>query len=245
MESRLRRALEKNEFLLYYQPLIELRTKRVMGMEALLRWRPAGEELCLPDIFIPLLEETGLILPVGEWVLKNACQQLNEWLQAGHDIRLSVNISARQFHSINIAERISKIVQVSGCMPHHICLELTESVIMGDNEGNIEKLRHLREMGFSLSIDDFGTGFSSLSYLKRLPLSEIKIDRSFVNGLPSNMSDTAIVNTIIQMASNLGMNVVAEGIETEEQMVFLSNNASHGGQGYYFSEALPPNELIF
>ena len=244
-ESKLRRALEKKEFLLYYQPLIELRTRRVLGMEALLRWQPAGGELLLPEKFIPLLEETGLIIPIGEWVLINACQQLNEWRQAGHDIRLSVNISARQFHSINIVERISKIVRQSGCLPSQICLELTESVIMEDSEGNIKKLMHLREMGFSLSIDDFGTGFSSLNYLKRLPISEIKIDRTFVKGLPSNVSDTAIVNTIIHMANYLGMNVVAEGIETEEQMLFLSNNACDIGQGYFFSEPLLPNELTF
>jgi diguanylate cyclase (GGDEF)-like protein len=245
MESRLHRALEKKEFLLYYQPLVELKTKRIVGVEALLRWQPEGEELLLPDRFVPLLEETGLILPIGEWVLKNGCKQLNEWRQAGHDIRLSVNISARQFHSHNIVERISKIVRRSGCLPSQICLELTESVIMEDSEGNIKKLMHLREMGFSLSIDDFGTGFSSLNYLKRLPISEIKIDRTFVNGLPSNVSDIAIVNTIIHMANCLGMNVVAEGIETEEQLLFLSTNGCDKGQGYYFSEPVPPNEICF
>ena len=245
IENRLRRALERKEFLLYYQPLIELKTNRVVGMETLLRWQPAGEEMLLPDKFIPLLEETGLILPVGEWVLQNACNQLKEWHQAGHDIRLSVNLSARQFHSANIVERISKIVRQSGCLPNQICLELTESAIMEDSEGNIKKLRLLREMDFSLSIDDFGTGFSSLNYLKRLPISEIKIDRSFINGLPSNKDDAAIVHSIIHMAKHFGMSVVAEGVQTGEQLLFLSGNACHKGQGYYFSGPLPPNEVTF
>jgi len=245
MESRLHKALEKNEFILFFQPLIELRTKQVVGMETLLRWLPAGEEMKSPDKFIPVLEETGLIIPIGEWVLKNACNQLRTWHEAGHDIRLSVNISARQFHTLNIVERISEIVQSSGCLPSQICLEVTESAIMEDSKGNIKKLLRLRRMGFSLSIDDFGTGFSSLNYLKQLPISEIKIDRSFVNGLPSNASDKAIVTTIIQMAHNLGMNVVAEGIETEEQLLFLSKNACSVGQGYYFSRPFPPNELTF
>jgi EAL domain-containing protein (putative c-di-GMP-specific phosphodiesterase class I) len=235
MESRLHRALEKHEFLLHYQPLVDIRSKRITGVEALIRWQPAGEELLLPDTFVPLLEETGLIIPVGEWVLEHACAQLAEWRRAGRDIRLSVNISARQFHAINIVDRISRIVQLSGCLPEQICLELTERVLMEDSEGNIDKLTRLREMGFSLSMDDFGTGFSSLNYLKRLPISEIKIDRTFVHGLPANVSDTAIVNSIIHMARYLGMDVVAEGIETEEQQLFLSNNGCDKGQGYYFS----------
>lgn len=245
MENRLHRALGKNEFLLHYQPLVDLRTNQVVGMETLLRWQPAGEEMYYPSIFIPLLEETGLIIPIGEWVLKSACRQLKAWCQAGHDIRLSVNISARQFHSGNIVEQISTIVQASGCKPSQICLELTESVIMGDSEKNIEKLMQIREMGFFLSIDDFGTGYSSLNYLKQLPISEIKIDRTFVNGVPSNASDCAIVNTIIQMAKYLDINVIAEGVETEEQRLFLSRNACYTGQGYYFSKPLLPNEVTF
>lgn len=245
MESRLRRALDKNEFHLHYQPLIDLRTKRVAGMEVLLRWQPAGDALLLPDKFIPLLEETGLIIPVGEWVLGKACRQLNEWHHAGRDVRFSVNISARQFHAPDIVERISGIVRRNGCLPSQICLELTESAIMEDCEANIDKLARLKEMGFSLSIDDFGTGFSSLNYLKRLPITEIKIDRTFVKGLPENSNDAAIVNTIIHMANYLGLNVVAEGIETEEQARFLAINGCDKGQGYYFSVPLPPDELRF
>jgi diguanylate cyclase (GGDEF)-like protein/PAS domain S-box-containing protein len=243
LETRLHRALEKNEFLLHYQPQVEIRTGRVVGVEALIRWRPSGDELHLPHTFIPLLEETGLIIPVGEWVLEKACEQLNAWRRAGHDLRLSVNISSRQFHAINIVDRISRIVQSSGCLPGQVCLELTESLIMEDCEANIDKLTHLREMGFPLSMDDFGTGFSSLNYLKRLPLSEIKIDQTFVKGLPANVSDSAIVNSIIHMARYLGMDVVAEGIETEEQMLFLSDNACERGQGYFFSEPLPADEV--
>jgi diguanylate cyclase (GGDEF)-like protein/PAS domain S-box-containing protein len=243
METLLRRALERDEYLLHYQTLVDLKSGRVVGMEALLRWQPAGEELVLPDRFIPLLEETGLIITVGEWVLRTACSQLYEWCQAGHDLRLSVNISARQFHSSTITDRIIEIVRLSGCSPGQICLELTESIIMQDSDEIIQKLGLLRKMGFSLSIDDFGTGFSSLSYLKRLPISELKIDKRFVSGLPANSSDTAIVTTIIHLAGSLQMNVVAEGVETEEQLRFLSENGCRRAQGHYFSRPLPPDEF--
>ena len=242
-ETLLRKALERKEFLLHYQPVIELKTGRVVGMEALLRWQPEGEKLIPPNNFILLLEETGLIIPVGEWVLRTACRQLNTWRQDGHDLHLSVNISARQFHTANIAEHISEIVQHCGCTPRQICLELTESIIMNDSEETIQKLDLLRSMGFSLAIDDFGTGFSSLNYLKRLPMSELKIDRTFIASLPANSKDAAIVNTIIQMANHLKMKVVAEGVETEEQLHFLSDNGCHEVQGYYFSKPLPPDEF--
>lgn len=245
IETRLRQALGNDEFLLYYQPQIELKTGRVVGVEALIRWRPEGEALVGPNKFIPLLEETGLIIPVGEWVLKSACEQLNKWHDAGYDIRISVNISARQFHSDNIVERISNVVQMSGCHPSRICLELTESLIMQELEKNIRKMVLLREMGFCLSIDDFGVGYSSLAYLSRMPITEIKIDQSFVRGLSSNPRDAAIVNAIIHMANDLGMNVVAEGIETEEQLRYLSDNDCEIGQGFYFSRPMPPNEFTF
>ena len=244
METLLRRALERDEYLLHYQPMVDLKSGRVVGMEALLRWQPEGEELFLPDRFIPLLEETGLIIPVGEWVLRTACSQLHQWCLAGHDLRLSVNISARQFRSGTITERIIEIVRDSGCLPGQICLELTESIIMHDSDEIIQKLGLLREMGFSLSIDDFGTGFSSLSYLKRLPISELKIDKTFVSGLPANVSDTAIVTTIIHMAGSLQMNVVAEGVETAEQQRFLSENGCSRAQGHYYSKPLPPDEFV-
>jgi diguanylate cyclase (GGDEF)-like protein/PAS domain S-box-containing protein len=244
METLLRRALERDEYLLHYQPMVDLKSGRVVGVEALLRWQPEGEGLLFPDRFIPLLEETGLIIPVGEWVLRTACSQLHEWCQAGHDLRLSVNISSRQFRSGTITERIIEIVRDSGCSPGQICLELTESIIMHDSDEIIQKLVLLREMGFSLSIDDFGTGFSSLSYLKRLPIAELKIDKTFVSGLPANVSDTAIVTTIIHMAGSLQMNVVAEGVETAEQLRFLSENGCSRAQGHYFSRPLPPDEFV-
>lgn len=239
IETQLRRALEREEFILHYQPQIELKTGQLVGVEALLRWQSED----LPNNFVQILEETGLIIAVGEWVLMTACRQLSKWRHAGHDLHLSINISARQFHTINIAERIINIVQNCGCAPGQICLELTESIIMKDSEEIIQKLELLREMGFSLAIDDFGTGFSSLNYLKRMPISELKIDRTFIATLPSSLKDAAIVSTIIQLAYQLNMKVVAEGVETEEQLHFLSENSCHEGQGYFFSKPLPPDEI--
>jgi diguanylate cyclase (GGDEF)-like protein/PAS domain S-box-containing protein len=243
METRLRRALEREQFLLYYQPLVDVKTGRIVGMEALIRWQPESGEIICPDEFILLLEETGLIIPVGEWVLRTACRQLKAWQEAGHDLNLSVNISARQFYAANSAERIIKIVRGSGCLPAKIRLEVTESIIMKDSEEIIRKLELLRKTGFSLAIDDFGTGFSSLSYLKRLPITELKIDRTFIASLPGSRRDAAIVTTIIQMADQLNMKVVAEGVETAEQLQFLSENACHEVQGYYFSRPCPADEV--
>ena len=243
METRLRRALERNEYTLLYQPLLDVKTGRVVGMEALLRWQPEGQEMILPDTFISLLEETGLIIPVGEWVLRNSCRQLKEWCQSGHNLRLSVNISARQFHASNIVKRLISIVHDSGCTPDQICLELTESIIMQDAKETIKKLEFLTKVGFSLAIDDFGMGFSSLNYLKRLPISELKIDKSFISGLPASMDDAAIVNTIIAMANNLRLSVIAEGIETKEQLCFLSQTDCNIVQGFYLGKPAYPGQL--
>lgn len=240
MESKLRRALERDEFFLLYQPQVEVRSGRIVGTEALLRWRPAGEDTVGPVTFIPILEETGLIVPVGEWVLRTACRQLKAWEKEGViGPMMSVNISARQFQTADVVERIQSIVREAGCLPREICLEVTESILMNQAESEVEKFKLLRKAGFSISIDDFGTGYSSLSYLKKLPLTELKIDRSFVSGVTDNHCDITIINTIVSMAKHMRMQVIAEGVETEEQIAHLLDAGCERIQGYYFGKPMP------
>lgn len=240
LETSLRKAIEQEELLLYYQPKVDLTTGRICGMEALIRWRRADGKLVSPAEFIPLAEETGLIVPIGEWVLRNACRDNRRLLDKGYSgLRVSVNLSGRQFAQENLVEMLKDALTESSLDPGHLELELTESVLMKDEEGIIKKLCAMKETGVMLSIDDFGTGYSSLSYLKRFPIDEVKIDRSFVKDIANNSDGAAIVNAILAMAHTLKLRVVAEGVETMEQAMFLVERRCEEMQGYYFSPPLP------
>ncbi len=237
--NRLHKAIERDEFVLYYQPQFELATRTLASSEALLRWQPPGGEIVPPDQFVPLLEETGMIMTVGEWVLYRACSQLREWIDAGlSPLPVSVNISAWQFHGGRLPELVRHVLDECRIDPSLLCLELTESVVMHDIEDTIRTLHELTDMEVSLSIDDFGTGYSSLNYLRRMPIHELKIDRSFVTSIPHDGNSVAIVSTILGMASSMNLWVVAEGVESEEQLRFLSNHQCGKGQGYLLGRPL-------
>ncbi len=244
LESRLHRALENEDFHLHYQPQICLERGIVMGVEALLRWTPSDMPPISPAEFIPILEETSLIVPVGTWVLHEACRQAVHWQQSGaQPLRLSINISAVQFQRGDLAETVRLVLADTGFSPDLLCLELTESMLMSDTSHAQLKLQELRDLGVSLSLDDFGTGYSSLAYLSRLPVQELKVDQSFVRRLHDTPSDTAVVNTIIAMAQELGLELVAEGVETEEQKNHLVGRSCTTIQGFLFSKPLPSKEL--
>jgi diguanylate cyclase (GGDEF)-like protein len=242
MEHDLRRALERSELRLHYQPLVDLATGAVVAVEALLRWDHPTRGLVPPLAFIPLAEETGLILPIGRWVLETACHQVRDWqrrYRAAANLAISVNLSARQFAESGLISDVATILDHVGLDPALLELEITESVVMDQSEASVERLRGLRHLGVKLVLDDFGTGYSSLAYLRRLPLDTIKIDRSFVSGLGDDPADTPIVRAVIQLAHGLGIDVVAEGIETEGQVAVLRGLACDRGQGYWFSRPLP------
>ena len=237
LESDLRQAVEQKEFCVYYQPIVSLKTGRLAGFEALVRWNHPRRGLVSPADFIPVAEETGLIVPIGEWVLQEACRYLREcqMAHASHrSLSLSVNLSARQVAQPDLLDRIKEALAVSKLSPHCLKLEITESVVMENAEAATVMFKQLRALGVQLSIDDFGTGYSSLSYLHRFPLNYLKIDRSFVSRLTTD-NDNAIVRTISTLARNLGMEVIAEGIETEEQYQQLRMLGCEYGQGYLFS----------
>ena len=244
VESGLRAAIEREEFLLHYQPQIDLASGRMIGVEALVRWQHPQRGLVPPDMFIPIAEETGLILPINDFVLKTACRQLNAWLSEGFPpIRMAVNLSARQFKQGNLPCLVAEIIEETGINPHLLELEITESTAMDNPEAAILHLRRLREMGVELAIDDFGTGYSSLSYLKLFPVNRLKIDRSFVKDLETDSDDAAIAAATIALAHKLGKEVVAEGVETEGQLRFLKDQQCDIIQGYFFSRPLPAAEL--
>lgn len=239
-ENALHHALERGEYEIFYQPILEPGTLRVLAVEALLRWNHPSEGCLSPREFIPLLEETGLIIKVGDWVLRTACRQLRYWRENGYPaLRLAVNISSRQFQTRAFASRLKKILEVAQLSPTALELEITESVLMEDNEESRQALAAVSAMGVHLSIDDFGTGYSSLIYLKRLPVNTVKIDRGFIQGLPHGHHDISIARAIITLARNLGMNVTAEGVETRAQLDFLGECDCQGLQGFYFA---PPME---
>jgi len=230
---KLRRALDHNEFMLFYQPQIDIRTGKMIGVEALIRWLQPDLVLIKPNEFIPLAEETGLIIPIGEWVLRTACAQSKAWQKAGlHSIRMTVNVSAVQFKQQNFVEMVSQVLNDTGLAQECLQLELTESTIMKDSENTIRKLQALQAMGIQVAIDDFGTGYSSLNYLKRFPLSTLKIDYSFVRDLVSSSVDQSIVNAIVSLAHNFNLKVIAEGVETKKQLTFLHEARCGGVQGY-------------
>lgn len=244
METSMRYALNRGEFDLYYQPRFSLPEGRIIGAEALIRWNHPDLGLVSPGQFIPLAEETGLILPIGEWVLKQVAAQGKAWQQAGFPpLSLAVNVSARQFRRVDFAGEVLQILRNSGFDPHHFELELTESTLMTHAEENIETLKKLNALGIRIAIDDFGTGYSSLSYLKRLPVDILKIDRSFVSEVPDNRDGVAIVEAIIAMAHSLGLHIIAEGVETVEQLEFLQMRKCNEIQGYYFSHPLPVEQF--
>lgn len=245
MESGLRKAIDNNELVVFYQPLIDLENNKLIGMEALLRWRHPEKGMISPGDFIPLAEETGLIEPIGEWVLRAACAQNKQWQDAGYPpVKVSVNMSARQFSKKNIAEMIGDILEETGLSPEHLGIEITESVIMQDVKSTISKLKQLHKMGVSLSIDDFGTGYSSLSYLKLFPIDNLKIDRSFVFNITSDSTDAAIAASVILLAHSMNLKVVAEGVETEEQLEVLRQQGCDYVQGFLFSRPLAAEEFV-
>jgi len=244
LETALRHALERDEFLLHYQPQVDLATGKITGVEALIRWQRPGIGLVSPLDFIPLAEETGLIVPIGDWVLRTACAQALAWQQTGLPaLFMSVNIAARQFQTQNLAEVVARILRETGLDPRWLTLEITESTVMSDAGAAISTLREIGSLGVGLSVDDFGTGHSSLSYLKRFPLNYLKIDKSFIDDITTDKNDAAITTAIINMAGSLEIKVVAEGVETLAQLKFLSTRGCDAMQGYYFSKPLPAADL--
>ncbi len=244
LENDLRRAIEQDGLILYYQPQISTVNGAVIGLEALIRWQHPDKGIILPSDFIPLAEDTGLIIPISEWVLKTACRQIKAWQAEGHKIvPVSVNLSSRQFQQEDFITILSGILDESGIDPHNLILEITEGTIMQNTETVFDLLHELNEMGLLLTIDDFGTGYSSLSYLKKFPIHAIKIDRAFVSEINTNDDDAAIAMAIISMAHSLKLKVVAEGVETKDQLMMLCDQKCDAIQGYFFSPALHPENI--
>jgi diguanylate cyclase (GGDEF)-like protein/PAS domain S-box-containing protein len=245
MESKLRRALEREQFLLHYQPRVDLNSGACLGAEALIRWQVSPQEIISPHRFIPLAEETGIIVPIGRWVLETACTQNKEWQDMGLDpMVVSVNVSARQFRQDDFVQTVVAVLKKTGLEARYLEIELTESMVMHDAERLVAMLDELKRIGVHMSVDDFGTGYSSLSYLKRFPVDRLKIDRSFVQDLTSDTNDATIVRTIIALGHNLGLRVVAEGVETAEQSDFLRQNDCDEAQGYFFGRPVPNVDFI-
>ncbi|BCN93507.1 hypothetical protein THMIRHAM_12920 [Thiomicrorhabdus immobilis] len=245
LNSALRKALENEEFVLYYQPQVNSLTGKIVGTEALVRWLSPDTGLVAPNRFIPLTEDTGLIVPLGAWILKKACLQMKTWLSEGIELsHIAVNISGRQLSDKNIVRTVRDALNFSGLDARYLELEITESTIMQEDR-YISVLHEFKALGIRLSIDDFGTGYSSLSRLKHMPIDKLKIDQSFIKGVPGNKDDEMITQTVIGLAQNFGLEILAEGVETQEQLEFLKQNNCHYIQGYFFSKPLPFNEIDF
>ncbi|MEO0455607.1 MAG: EAL domain-containing protein [Cyanobacteria bacterium P01_A01_bin.114] len=239
MEARLKRALNREEFELYYQPQVDLNTGKVLGAEALIRWNSVDEGLISPAQFIPIAEESGLILPIGEWVLRTACQQIRHWQESAFAVMtIAINLSAKQFQTPDLQHRLVSILDEEGIEPSLIDLELTESLLVDNIERTSSMLNELRESGFAIAIDDFGTGYSSLGYLQRFPINVLKIDKCFIRNLDSNLSNRVIVKAIIEMAQGLKIDTIAEGVETPAELATLRQLNCGAMQGYLFSQPL-------
>jgi EAL domain-containing protein (putative c-di-GMP-specific phosphodiesterase class I) len=244
MANALRAGLERNELEVRYQPCVDLASGRIKSVEALVAWRHPELGLLPPGRFIPLAEETGLIEALGERVLEIACRQMRQWRDDQLPVsRVAVNLSARQIRLPDLPRRIAAVLAATGLSGEHLELELTESMMMQNPEAATGLLMKLKSMGVLIAIDDFGTGYSSLSYLKSLPIDFLKIDKSFVSGVPAATDDVAIIRAIIAMAKSLGLRLIAEGVETEEQRAFLANQGCDEAQGWLFSKALPGLEI--
>jgi diguanylate cyclase (GGDEF)-like protein len=239
LQEEMRNAVARSEFILLYQPQVDLRTERIFAVEALIRWMHPVEGMMSPANFIPTAEETGLIVPIGDWVLHEACRQNKAWQDAGlAPISVSVNVSARQFREKNLVSRVVHALRESGLHAKYLELEITESLIMQDVDQAVATMEELENLGVQISIDDFGTGYSSLSALKTFPLVRLKIDKSFINNLPENESDKAVASAVISLGQKLNLRVIAEGVETAEQVAFLRENNCDEMQGYHFSRPI-------
>ncbi|HEX3020753.1 MAG TPA: EAL domain-containing protein [Chitinispirillaceae bacterium] len=248
LEHNLRKALQKDEFIVYYQPQIDLKTQKIFGAEALVRWKHPELGMISPAQFIPIAEETGMILPLGEWVLKTACQQVKKWYdQTGCNFYISVNLSSRQFQQQDLVLTIDRVLQETSLPAHYLELEITETLGMKNPELTLKTLHELKSMGIRIAIDDFGTGYSSLSYLKKFPIDTLKIDRSFVSDIQVDSNDAAIVAAIIALAHSLKLKVIAEGVETFEQANYLLDHGCESIQGFLFSPPVSASdfEIIF
>ncbi|MBD2539652.1 bifunctional diguanylate cyclase/phosphodiesterase [Coleofasciculus sp. FACHB-SPT36] len=244
LENELHGAVERNEMVVYYQPLIDLHTRQITAMEALVRWQHPTLGLVSPAKFIPIAEANGSIVQIGEWVLRTACAQTRAWQLAGFPpIRISVNLSARQFEQPNLVEVVNQTLEETGLKASYLELEVTESLLMGDVQRSVNTLEQLRNLGILLALDDFGTGYSSLNYLKRFPVTMLKIDRSFVQDVTSNPDSAAVTDAIIALAKSLRLNITAEGIETQEQLDYLQRRGCEEGQGFYFSRPVPADAI--
>ena len=237
IQSELRKAIERNEFMLYYQAQMDLETGEAVGFEALIRWNHPTKGTISPDEFIYLAEETGLIVPIGKWVLLTACKQLKKWQNDGYDkINMAVNLSGRQFKDQDFVKLVLEVIKETGIDPSKLELEITESIALDNIEYTIATIKELKEIGVSFSLDDFGTGYSSMSYLKRLPVSNLKIDKSFLDTVMEDYSDQKIIQTIISLARNLDLLVIAEGVEKSEQETFLKESNCNKAQGFLYSK---------
>jgi EAL domain-containing protein (putative c-di-GMP-specific phosphodiesterase class I) len=244
LENSLRMALERNELFLVYQPQMDMGTGKIVGLEALLRWQHPELGLVPPDRFIRIAENSGLIMPIGEWVLRTACAQARKWQDEGHPpVSVAVNVSAVQFRQEDFCNLIRRVLHETGLAPQYLELELTESLLLTNADVTFSVLQELKAMGLTLAIDDFGTGYSSFSYLRQFRVSKLKIDRSFVRDVAVNPDDAAITSGIIGMAKSLNLKVIAEGVETEAQMSFLRAHQCDEIQGYYFSKPLTVDKV--
>ena len=244
LEAALRHALDRGEIEVFYQPKIAFGHGRVTVVEALIRWRHPKLGLLLPDRFIGIAEETGAIVPIGYWTLRRVCERVKRWGEQGMTLSAAVNLSAVQFHQPELASELASILRATGCPPHMLELEITESMVMKDPEAAVAVMESLRRMGVRLSIDDFGTGHSSLGYLKKFPVNQLKVDRTFVRDLPHNGDDVAITRAVIAMAHSLRMSVVAEGVEHQEQFELLRSEGCDEFQGYYCRPPLEEPDLM-
>ena len=244
LDNALREAIEKEQFTLFYQPQVDIKTGRVLGAEALLRWRRPDRGLVSPGEFLARAEENGLIVPINEWVLRAACREAKSWRMGDTPLRVSVNLSPIQFRKQSVPLLVTRILAETGLEPWRLDLELTENIVMQDAESVARDLQQLRDLGVKISIDDFGTGYSSLTYVKQFPVDRLKIDQCFVRNLTTDPNDSVIVRAIVSLGHSLELDVVAEGVESREQVQLLRFEGCHQMQGFYFAKPMPANEFV-